>query len=113
MADPQAGAHRRSSRWKQALELAEAALRLAPVDAAHRVIADQLAESASALPAAAARVEYGEPARVLEQALLKLEATVLLAQRLGAISEARTSAVVARIDAFRSPTPTPPPTPNV
>jgi predicted RNA-binding protein with PIN domain len=108
MANPEPGAHRRSPRWQQALEIAEAAVRLAPTEPAHRVIAVQLADAAAAVPAAAARVEHGEPVKLLGQALLKLEASVLLAQRLGAVPEAKASAVVARIDGFRSPTPSAP-----
>ena len=107
MAAPEAGAHRRSPRWQRALEIAEAAVRLAPTEPSHRLIAVQLADAAGKVPAAAAHVEHGEPAKFLDQALLKLEATVVLAQRLGAIPEAKASAVVARIDAFRSPTSAP------
>jgi hypothetical protein len=107
MPTPEPGAHRRSPRWQQALEIAEAAVRLAPTEPSHRVIAVQLADSAAGVPAAAAGVEHGEPAKLLDQALNKLEASVLLAQRLGAVTDAKASAVIARIDAFRSPTPAP------
>lgn len=102
------GAHRGDERWKEAMDLAEAALRMLPAGASPA--AALVAQAAAEVPAGAALGQVS----ALDRALLGLEAAVLLAQRLGAVPEAKVVALVSRIDRFRgalaskAPAPSPP-----
>lgn len=95
MSDP--GAHRGSERWKEAMDLAEAALRLLPASGASPAALALITQAAARVPVAAAG---GDPAP-LTAALLALETAVLLAQRLGGVPDGKTAALVSRIDRLR------------